>query len=99
VVDELVQFLRRAEQNLNQHTVIAGDAVALHHMGAALNIGVELRLALGVHVQVDERLDHVAQLGCVHLGLIAGDGAGMLQPGNAGRHRRAGQKYLVSDFF
>ena len=33
VVDELIQLLRRTEQHLYQHTVIAGDAVAFHHMG------------------------------------------------------------------
>ena len=99
VVDELIQLLRRTEQHLYQHTVIAGDAVAFHHMGAALDIGVKLRLALGVHVQIDERLDHVAQLRRVDLCLVAGDGAGAFQPGHAGRHGGAGQKHMVGNFF
>ena len=47
VVDELIQLLRRTEQHLDQHTVIAGDAVAFHHMGAALDIGVNSGLRWG----------------------------------------------------
>lgn len=84
MVDELVQLLCCAEQHLDQHTVIAGDAVALHHMGAVLDIRVKLRLALGVHIQIDEGLDHVPQLGGIDLRLIAGDSPRAFEPGDAG---------------
>ena len=98
MVDELIQLLRRTEQHLYQHTVIAGDAVAFHHMGAALDIGVKLRLALGIHIQIDEGLDHIAQLRRIDLCLIGRDDVGAFQPGNAGRNSRAGQKHVVGDF-
>ena len=99
MVDELVQLLRGGKQHLDQHAVIAGHTVALHNVAAALDVGVKLRLALGIHVQIDERLDHVAQLRRVDLCLVAGDGAGAFQPGHAGRHGGAGQKHMVGNFF
>ena len=96
-VDKVVQLLGGGKQHLDQHAVVAGDAVALHHVGAAFDIGVKLRLALGVQFQVDERLDAVAQRRRVHLRLVAPQQARLLQPGNARRHRRGGQKHLLGD--
>ena len=98
MVDELIQFLGGAEQHFDEHAVVAGDAVAFHNLGTLLDVGVKLRLALGVHIQIDERLDHVAQFGGVDLGLVARQDAGTFQPGDAGRHRRTGQKDMVGDF-
>ena len=97
MVDELVQFLGGAEQYLDQHAVIPGNAVALHHVGAALDVRVELRLALGVHIQIDEGFDRVAGLGGVDLGLIAGKHPFALQPGDAGGNGRAGKEHPVGD--
>ena len=76
--------------------VIVVVSIALSLVGT---LSYTLRLALGVHVQIDERLDHVAQLRRVDLCLVAGDGAGAFQPGHAGRHGGAGQKHMVGNFF
>lgn len=62
MVDKGIQLLRGAKQHFNQHAVIASHAVALHNIAAALDVGVKLRLELGVHIQVDERLDQLPQL-------------------------------------
>ena len=62
MVDKGIQLLRGAKQHFNQHAVIASHTVALHNIAAALDVGVKLRLELGVHIQVDERLDQLPQL-------------------------------------
>ena len=99
MVDKGIQLLRGAKQHFNQHAVIASHAVALHNIAAALDVGVKLRLELGVHIQVDERLDQLPQLERGNLRLIAGQYAIFFQFGNAGRNRRGGQKHPVGNFF
>ena len=38
MVDKGIQLLRGAKQHFNQHAVIAGHAVALHNIAAALDV-------------------------------------------------------------
>ena len=99
MVDKSIQFLGGGEQHLDEHAVIPGNAAAFHHLGAALDIGVKLRLALWVHVQVDEGFDQIPHLDRVHLGLIPGQAAVFLQLGDAGGYGRGGQKHLVGNLF
>ena len=99
MVDKGIQLLRGAKQHFDQHTVIAGHAVALYHIAAALDVGVKLRLELGVHIQIDERLDQLPQFERGNLRLVAGQHAVFFQLGNAGRNRRGGQEHPVGNFF
>ena len=97
-VDEMVQRLGGGEQHLNQHTVVSGHTVALHHVLAAFNIRIELRFALGVQLQIDESLDTVTQRRGIHLCLVSPQKPGLFQPGNPGGYRRGGQKHLLGNF-
>lgn len=97
LVDELVELLRRMEEDLEQHRIIARHAVAFHDIGAFLHVGIKLRLLLRLHLQGDERLDPVAHRRSGDLRLIAGDEPGGLQPLDACADRRGGEEHLLGD--
>ena len=97
LVDELIQLLRRVETHLDEHGIIARHAVALHHVRAALDIRVKLRLLARLHLQADKRLDLVAQRRAGKLRLIALNVTRRFQPLDARADRRRGEKHLFGD--
>ena len=97
LIDELIQLLRRMEADLDKHGIIARHAVALHHVRAALNIGIKLRLLARLNLQIDERLDLVTHRRAGKLRLITQNIARRFQPLDARADRGRREKHLLGN--
>lgn len=69
--DKRIQFLRGRKCHLDQHGVHTGNAVALQHVGAAVNERIKLRLLVCRQLQIDESGNMITQLLPVNYGIIS----------------------------
>src|SRR4051794_4297536 len=93
LVDDLLEVLDVAQPGLHEVAVLAGDAVALDDLGRALGeLGALVELA-GRRANSDDRAEREAEGTRVDVSVIAGDDAGLLEPGEALRHRRRGEAH------
>ena len=67
--DKRIQFLRGRKCHLDQHRVHTGNAVALQHVGAAVNERIKLRLLVCRQLQIDESGNMITQLLPVNYGI------------------------------
>ena len=92
--DKRIQFLRGRKCHLDQHGVHTGNAVALQHVGAAVDERIELRLLVCRQLQIDESSNMITQLLPVNYGIISQNDSLLFQLIDSGRNRRSRQKYL-----
>ena len=91
--DKRIQFLRGRKCHLDQHGVHTGNAVALQHIGAAVNERIKLRLLVCRQLQIDESGNMITQLLPVNYGIISQNDSLLFQHIDSGRNRRSRQKY------
>lgn len=72
---------------------MAGNAVALDHVGMLLDKGIKYRLLRGVDLQIDKGGDREAELFMVDLRPVAGDDPVLFQLLNAGGRSRRGKEH------
>ncbi len=96
-VDQLLHALHVAHPGAHDVAVVAGDAMALDHLGRALGqLRDLLQLARG-GPDAQHHAERVADRGGVELGPVAADHAALLQPGQALRHRRRRQPHAAAE--
>src|SRR4051812_31949949 len=91
LVNDLLEVLDVAHPSLHEVAVLAGDAVALDHLGRALGeLGTLVQLA-GRRANPHDRAEREAEGTRVYVSVVAGDDAGPLEPSEPLGHRRRGE--------
>ena len=97
-IDKMVKLLCDLENDLDQHGVLPGDAVAFDDIRYRADEGIEFLFLIWLQFEVDKCLDVVSEENGVDRGVIAADEAGVFHFLNPVRNSRRGEEDFFCNF-